>query len=123
MLYIYMCISERIAGTLQVQARAVTTLASGRDAVVAAETGSGKTLAYLIPVISQLLASRAASLDAQTGEPDQRCALPSAIGFATLVKEYQGRLTGQGSLNCSFESEYCFSLDSMKCVPAELKKP
>ena len=31
------------------------TIASGKDAIIAAETGSGKTLAYLLPMIHQLL--------------------------------------------------------------------
>ena len=80
------------------QARAVATLATGRDAVVAAETGSGKTLAYLVPIISQLLASRPVALDPDTAVPDQRCALcPRVQGFAGCNLAVM-RLLGAGIL-------------------------
>ena len=38
-----------------IQALSFQTVASGKDAIIAAETGSGKTLAYLLPMIHQLL--------------------------------------------------------------------
>ncbi|CAG9467414.1 unnamed protein product [Pedinophyceae sp. YPF-701] len=43
-----------------IQADAIPEIVAGKVTVVAAETGSGKTLAYLAPVVSKVIAARAA---------------------------------------------------------------
>jgi len=56
-----------------VQVASFTVITSGKDVNIGAETGSGKTLAYLLPLIDDILQTKKAAMDKETGKVGHFC--------------------------------------------------
>ncbi|KAJ8950858.1 hypothetical protein NQ318_011154 [Aromia moschata] len=54
---------QNIRSATEFQAKAITTIQSGNNALLAAETGCGKTISYLLPIIQYLIGNKAQNLN------------------------------------------------------------